>query len=143
MANWRQWSTAKVLCGEQCKCRSQSTKVRGHRTIRCGIGLSGAAKRQGTPTVIAPNPNSCADVARIEHCTVTTRWRPGLTGVPIANRNRPMARSGWEAINPQPPHSIQSKPSEFYIHGKSKSPTLQDIIKAINPLKAPKSTLVH
>jgi hypothetical protein len=35
MAIQRQRSTVKVLCREQCKCRSQSTKVRGHRTVRC------------------------------------------------------------------------------------------------------------
>jgi hypothetical protein len=29
------------------------------------------------------------------------------------------------------------------IHCNSKNPTLQDTIKAINPLKAPKSTLEH
>ena len=92
----------------------------------------------------APNPNGCADVARTAQCTMVVWWHIGLSGAPIASRNQPKARSGWEAINtPQPPHSLPSKHSEFFIHCKSKIPTLQDIIKAINPLKDPKSTLVH
>jgi hypothetical protein len=85
------------------------------------------------------NPNGCADVARTGQCTVTVWWRTGLSGAPIDSRNQPTARSGWEAINtPQPPHSLPSKPFEIFIHCKSKSPTLQDTIKAINPLKVPK-----
>jgi hypothetical protein len=87
----------------------------------------------------APNPNCCVDVARIGQCTVTVRWRTGLSGAPIAIRNQPTDRSGWEAINTlQPPHSLPSKPSEIFIHCKSKSPTLQDTIKEINPQKVPK-----
>ena len=33
----------------------------------------------------APNPNSCADVARTRQCTVVVRWRTGLSGAPIAS----------------------------------------------------------
>jgi hypothetical protein len=92
----------------------------------------------------ALNPNDCADVARTGQCIVTVWWRTGLSGAPIASRIQPTARSGWEAINtPQPPHSLSSKHSDFFIHHKSKIPTLQDTIKATNPLKAPKSILVH
>jgi hypothetical protein len=87
----------------------------------------------------APNSNGCADVARTGQCTLTVRWHIGLSGAPIASRNQPTTRSGWEAINtPQPPHSLPSKPSEIFIHCKSKIPTLQDTIKAINPLKVSK-----
>ena len=118
---------------------SQSTEVRGHRTVRCGTGLSGAARRQGAQWSTAPNTNDCADVARTGQCTVIVQWRTGLSGAPITSRNQPTARSGWEAINtPQPPHSLPSKPSEIFIHCKSKSPTLQDTTKAINPIKVPK-----
>jgi hypothetical protein len=109
----------KALCGEQCKCRSQ-------RATDCPVQQDDKASQRST----APNPNGCR---------VTVRWC-----APIASRNQPTARSGWEAVNThQPPHSLPSKPIEFFIHCKSKSPKLQDTIKAINSLKAPKSTLVH
>jgi hypothetical protein len=108
------------------------------------IGLSGVApdcpvqlEDKRPPQSTAQNPNGCADMAHTGQCTVTVLWRTGLSGAPIASRNQPTARSGWEAINtPQPPHSLPSKPSEIFIHCKSKSPTLQETIKAINPLKA-------
>jgi hypothetical protein len=112
---------------------SANAEVRAQKPV--GTGLSGVA--QNCPVQLqdkrlqqstSPNPNGCADVART-----------GLSGAPIACRNQPTARSGWEAINtPQPPHSLPSKPSEIFIHCKSKSPTLQDTIKAINSLKVPK-----
>jgi hypothetical protein len=111
-----------------------------------GTGLFGVAPDcpvqqddKGSNGRPAPNPNSCADVARTGQCTVVVQWR-------IASRIQPTARSGWDLGGykyPQPPHSQPSKYSEFYIHCKSKSPTFQDTIKAINPLKALKSTLVH
>jgi hypothetical protein len=114
-------------------------------------GLSGVApdcpmqledKRLQRSTAL--NPNGCADVVRTRQGTVTVRWRIGLSSAPIASKIQLTTRSGWEAINtPQPPHLLPSKHSEFFIHCKSKSPILQDTIKAINPLKAPKSTLVH
>jgi hypothetical protein len=70
----------------------------------------------------ALNPNGCTDVACTGQCTVTVRWRTELSGAPIASRNQPTTRSGWEAINtPQPPHSLPSKYSEFFIHCKSKT----------------------
>jgi hypothetical protein len=129
---------------EQCRAESEAQKLEH-------IGLSGVTPecpvQQDDKTSqwsTAPNPNGCANVAHTWHCTLTVRWRTRLSGAPIASRNQAMARSGWEAINtPQPLHSLLSKHSEFFIHCKSKSPTLQDTIKAINPLKAPKSTLVH
>jgi hypothetical protein len=40
----RQQSTAQMNSDEQCRDRSQSAKVRGHRTVRCGIGLFDAAR---------------------------------------------------------------------------------------------------
>jgi hypothetical protein len=82
-----------------------------------GTGLSGVApdcsvqledKRLHRSTT--PNPNGCADVARTGQCTVTVRWRTGLSGAPIASRNQPTTRSGWEAIN-TPNHLIHSHPS--------------------------------
>jgi hypothetical protein len=87
----------------------------------------------------APNPNGCADVARTEQCTVTVWWCTGLSGAPIASSLHQRLWKWLRAINtPQPSHSYPSKPSEIFIHCKSKSPTLQDTIKAINPLKVPK-----
>jgi hypothetical protein len=62
----------------------------------------------------APNPNSCADVARTGQCTVDVR---------CAHRQQPLltARKWLGAINSlQPPHSLQSKFSEHPIHCKSK-----------------------
>jgi hypothetical protein len=116
-----------------------------------GTGLSGVAPDcpvqqddKALQRSTALNPNSCADVARTGQCIVIVRWRTRLSGAPIASKNQPTTRSGWEAINTsQPPHSLPSKASEIIIHCKSKRPTLQDTIKTINPLKAPKSTLVH
>jgi hypothetical protein len=144
-------SGATALCAPTVVCRDEQcmSQVRAQKSE--GIGLSGVALdcpmqlEDKTPQrSTASNPNDCADVARTGQCIVTVRWRTRLSGAPIASRNQPTARSGWEAINtPQPPHSLPSKHSEFFIHCKSKSPTLQDTIKAINPLKVPKSTLVH
>jgi hypothetical protein len=123
---------------------AQKSKQESQRSQDYPVQQDDKAPQRST----APNPNDCAEVARTGartgQCTVTVRWRTGLSGAPIANRIRPTTRSGWEAINtPQPPHSLPSKPSEIFIHCKSKSPSLQDTIKAINPLKVPKSTLVH
>jgi hypothetical protein len=122
---------------------SATTEVRAQKSK--GTGLSSEApgclvqlEDKHLQRSTAQNPKSSADVTRIGQCTVTVRWRTGLSGAPIASRSQPTARSGWEAINtPQPPHSLPSKPTEIFIHCKSKSPTLQDTIKA------PKSTLVH
>ena len=61
------------------------------------------------------------------------------SGAPIASSLHQRLWKWLGAINtPQPPHSLPSKPSEIFIHCKSKSRTLQDTIKAINPLKVPK-----
>jgi hypothetical protein len=125
---------------QQCSVPRQKSERRSQRAPDCPVQLEDKAPQRST----ALNPNGCADVARTGQCTMTVRWRTGLSGAPIASRNQPTARSGWESINtPQPPHSLLSKPSEIFIHCKRKSPTLQDTIKAINPLKAPKSTIVH
>jgi hypothetical protein len=59
-----------------------------HRTVWCSKTTKGS---NGRP---APNPNGCADMARTGQCTVTVRWRTGLSGAPIASRNQPTARSG-------------------------------------------------
>jgi ribulose-5-phosphate 4-epimerase/fuculose-1-phosphate aldolase len=52
----RQWSSAKRYSTKQCRDRSQSAEVRGHWTVRCGTGLSDAAKRQGAPMVNCSKP---------------------------------------------------------------------------------------
>jgi hypothetical protein len=111
----------RVYNDEQCR-----VEVSGHRTVRCN----------------KTTRHSNGQLLRT--LTVALMWRAPdsaqlLSGAPIDNRNQPTTRSGWEAINtPQPPHSPPSKPSEIFIHCKSKSPTLQDTIKAIDPLKVPK-----
>jgi hypothetical protein len=46
-----QRSTAQMNSGEQCR-----AKVRGHWTVWCGTGLSGAAKRQRATTVDSSKP---------------------------------------------------------------------------------------
>jgi hypothetical protein len=135
---WASGATTLYANGRLCKSNSATIELEAQKSE--GTGLSGVApvcpmqledKRLQWST--AQNPNGCTDMV----CT-------GLSGAPIASRNQPTARSGWEVINtPQPPHSLPSKHSKFFIHCKSKSPTLQDTIKVINPLKAPKSTLVH
>jgi hypothetical protein len=70
------------------------------------IGLSGVAPDcpvqqddKAPQRSTAQNSNGCADVARTGQCTVTVRWRTGLSGAPIASRVQPTARSGQEAIN--------------------------------------------
>jgi hypothetical protein len=93
-----------VVSSEGTMMNSAAQKVRGHRTVRCSKMtrlLNGQLLR--TLTVALP-------VARTEQCTVTVRWRTGLSGAPIASRNQPTARSGWEAIN-TPNHLIHSHPS--------------------------------
>jgi hypothetical protein len=119
---------------------TQKSERRSQKAPDCPVQLEDKRLQQST----TPNPNGYADVARTGQCTMTVWWRTGLSGAQIASRIQPAVRSGWEDINtPQPPHSLPSKHSKFFIHCKSKIPTLQDTIKAINPLKAPKSTLVH
>jgi hypothetical protein len=94
-------------------------------------GLSGAAPDcpvqqddKGSNGRPAPNPNDCADVARTGQCTVVVWWHTGLSGAPIAIRNQPTARSGWEAIN-TPNHLIHIHPSisEFSFIARAKSNT--------------------
>jgi hypothetical protein len=41
---------------EQCHDRVESAEVRAHQTVWCGTGLSGAAKRQTSPTVNCSEP---------------------------------------------------------------------------------------
>jgi hypothetical protein len=117
----------------------QKSERRSQKAQDCPVQQDDKTSQRST----AQNTNGCADVVRTGQCTMTVRWRTRPSGAPIASRIQPTARSGWEAINTQPPHSLPSKHSQFFIHCKSKSPTLQDTIKAINPLKSPKSTLVH
>jgi hypothetical protein len=106
----------RVNSNEQCRTEVRVQKPEGTRLSGvapdCSVQQDDKALQRST----APNPNGCAGVARTGQCTVIVRWRTGLSGAPIASRNQPTARSGWEA---------------------------QDTIKAINPLKVPKSTLVH
>jgi hypothetical protein len=137
----------RVYSDEQCRTGVKASKsdVTGLSGVApdCLVQQDDKALQRST----APNPNGYADVARTGQCTMIVQWctglsggaPDGLSGAPIDSRNQPTARSGWEAINtPQPPHSLPSKPSEIFIHCKSKNPSLQGTIKAINPLKVPK-----
>jgi hypothetical protein len=74
--------------------------------LYCLVQQDDKAPQQST----AQNPNGCADVVHIGQCLVTVRWRTGLYGAPIASRNQPTDRSGWEAIN-TPNHLIHFHPS--------------------------------
>jgi hypothetical protein len=79
------WDKRSTLTGEQCRDRVRAQKSEG-------TGLSGVApdcpvqledkNSNGRP---APNPNSCADVARTGQCTVVVRWRTRQFGAPIAS----------------------------------------------------------
>jgi hypothetical protein len=129
----------RVYSDEQChtEVRAAKSEVIGRSGVApdCPVHQDDKALQRST----APDPNGCADMARTGQCTMTVRWRTRLSAAPIDNRNQPTARSGWEAINtPQPPHQLPSMLSEIFIHCKSKSPTLQNTIKVINPLKVPK-----
>jgi hypothetical protein len=85
---------------------SQKSERRSQRAPDCPVQQDDIGSN-GRPAL---NPNGCDDVARTGQCTVTVRWRTGLSGAPIASRNQPTTRSGWEAINTsQPPHSLSSK----------------------------------
>jgi hypothetical protein len=102
----RQWLSAKATVRN-----SVATEVRAQKSE--GTGLSGVApdcpvqlKDKRPQRSTAQNPNGCADVARTGQCTVTVRWRTGLSDAPIASRIQPTARSGWEAINTHPTTSF-------------------------------------
>jgi hypothetical protein len=91
----RQRSTVKIS-----ERNSAATEVRAQKSL--GIGLSGVApdypvqqndKRLQRST--APNPNRRVVVARTRQCTVTVRWRTGLSGAPIASCPCQRLGSGW------------------------------------------------
>jgi hypothetical protein len=72
---------------QQCRAEVRTAKSEGHRTVRCGTGLSGAAPncpvpQEGkAPTVArAPNPNSWVTWWRTGQRTVPVRWCTGLSG---------------------------------------------------------------
>jgi hypothetical protein len=118
----------------------QKTERRSQKASDCPVQLEDKRPQWSTPL----NPNSCADVARTVQCIVAIRWRTGLSGAPIASRNHPMARSGWEAINtPQPPHSLPSKSSESSFIARAKAQHSKTQSKQSIHSKSPKSTLVH
>jgi hypothetical protein len=68
----------------------QKSERKSQRAPDCPVQQDDKALQRST----APNPSGCADVARTGQCTVTVRWRTGLSGAPIDSRNQPMARSG-------------------------------------------------
>jgi hypothetical protein len=114
-----------------------------HRTVWCATGLSGELAEQQLPVRQWSTAQSvqwwtvpqCSKMTRrpngqlFRTLMVALTWRTPdsaqwLSDAPIGSRNQPTARSGWEAINtPQPPHSLPSKPSEIFIHCKSKPNT--------------------
>jgi hypothetical protein len=123
----------RVYSDEQCRAevRAAKSKVIGLSGVApdCLVQQDDKAVQQSTSL----NPNGCADV-------VLT----GLSGAPIASRNQPTARSGWEAIN-TPNHLIHSHPSllksSFIARAKAQHSKTQS--KQSIHSKSPKSTLVH
>jgi hypothetical protein len=108
------------------------------------IGLSGVPpdypvpqEGKGLQRSTAPNPNDLLtwQAPDSEQCHV--RYTTGLSDVPSTTT----ARIVVGAINtPQPPPFKRSKPPTLIIQYKSKGKHSKDIIKAFNPLQAPKST---
>jgi hypothetical protein len=130
--------------------RSQSVEVIGHRTVRWSTGLSGVApdclvqledKRLQRST--APNSNGCADVARTAQCTVTVRWRTGLSDALIASSPCQRLQSGWGYKYPQPPHSLATQAFWTSHLLQEQKTSLLDTFNRLNPLQAYKSTQFH
>jgi hypothetical protein len=74
---------------------AQKSELQSQRSPDCPDQRDNKALQRST----APNPNGCADVACTGQCTLIVQWRTRLSGAPIASRNQPTVRSGWEAIN--------------------------------------------
>jgi hypothetical protein len=70
--------------------KSEGTKLSGVAPD-CPVQLEDKRLQRST----APNPNGCVDVARTGQCTVTVRWRIGLSGAPIASSPCQQLGSGW------------------------------------------------
>jgi hypothetical protein len=130
----RQRSTAKVCAIVNSAWQSQSSKVRGHRTVRC-------RKKTKSPTV---------DLLQ----TLTVGWRGGapdsgqyLSG---STPDRPLRPSPAALANdykvvggykyPQPPQCLASKFSEDHIQYKSSSIHSKTKFKRSNPLQVPNSS---
>jgi hypothetical protein len=99
---------------------SQKSERKSQRAPDCPVQQDDKSSN-GRPAL---NPNDCADVACTGQCIVSVRWRTRLSGVPIASRIQPTARSGWEAIN-TPNHLIHINPSisEFPFIARAKPNT--------------------
>jgi hypothetical protein len=132
-----QWSNGSLRTnGQLCRATvSYSAVAEVRAQMLEGTGLSGVAPdcpvqqdNRRLQWSTAQNPNGCTDVARTGQCTVIVRWRTRLSDAPIASRNHPTARSGWEAIN-TPNHLIHCHPgllkSSFIARAKAQHSTIQ------------------
>jgi hypothetical protein len=136
-------SGAMTLCANGRLCRDEQwmSKVwaQSEGTRLSGVALDCPVQQDdkdsnGRP---ASNPNGCADVARTGQCTMVVRCahrqQPSPTAMEVVGGYKYPPTTSFITIQAfLNSHSLQEQ-----------SPTLQDTIKAINPLKAPKSTLVH
>jgi hypothetical protein len=118
----------------------QKSERRSQRASDCSVQLEDKAPQRST----ALNPKGCINVAGTGQCTMTVRWRTGLSGAPIASRNQPTTISGWEAIN-TPNHLIHSHPSLLKSSFIARAKAQHSKTQSKQPIhsKSPKSTLVH
>jgi hypothetical protein len=106
MVTWRQWPSAK---GNSASHKSEQ-KVRTHRTVRCGTGLSGAATGQRVPMVKTLQTSTARrrDVHRTVNSTCPVRHR--IVRCAHRQQTQPTTRKWLEAID-TPNHLLQWHPS--------------------------------
>jgi hypothetical protein len=115
------------------QCAGQKSEQRSQNAPDCPVSQEDKELQRsitlnpnGLLTWQAPDNEQCH-----VHCTT------GLSSVPIDSNGW---NSGWNYKYPQPPPFKPFKPPTFLIQYKSKYKHYKDIIKAFNPLQAPKST---
>jgi hypothetical protein len=106
----------RVYSDEQCRTEVRATKseVTGLSGVApdCPVQQDDKALQRTT----APNPNGCADVARTGRCTVTVRWRTGLSH-PSLLKSSFIARTKAQHSKTQSKQSIHSKsPKSTLVH---------------------------
>jgi hypothetical protein len=131
-----QRSPATLQCADSSRKSQSSRQRRTEQCIvpaRCGIGLSGATRRQSSNGRNRPNPNDW--VMWLAHRTVRCahRQQPPPTIVLVVE--------GYKY--PQPPPLQLSKHSTHCIQYKSNRLHSKDTIQVIDPLKVSNSTLAH
>jgi hypothetical protein len=139
-----QRSTATDTCERYSAHRSQSSRQRctGQRTVsvRCGIGLYGATRRQSSNGRPRPNPNGW--VTWLAHRTVSG-GAPDYLVRPSTAAQLQRLFGGWGYKYP-PTTSTPTIQAIITLHSiQEQSATLQDTIQVIDPLKVLDSTLAH